>query len=151
MKKMPTAAVPAPIPTRNMFSALADNIGAEGQASTVQMTLGELAVLRPSRPRRGKRALLVISSFRPNRHRSPLRRLLREHARRRTHLHRLPPEDARQPPSQPRLQPLSLLLLRPLSLVPPPLPVGRYHYLVWHMLPLDCLKVGVFDRTWKPG
>ena len=55
MKKMFTAAVPAPIPTCNMFSALADNIGAGGQASTVHMTLGELAVIRPSRLRRGKK------------------------------------------------------------------------------------------------
>ena len=60
-KKMFAAAVPAPIPTRNMFSALADNIGSDGQASTVQMTLGELAVIRPSRPRRGKKSTFAFS------------------------------------------------------------------------------------------
>ena len=53
-KKLPVAATPAPIATHNKYAALAEKEGADGQTSSVQMNFGEVAVIKPSRARRGK-------------------------------------------------------------------------------------------------
>ena len=50
VKKLPVVSPQAPIATRNKYSALADNVGADGNTSTVQMSLGEVATIKPSKP-----------------------------------------------------------------------------------------------------
>ena len=63
IKKLPVAATPAPVATHNKYAALADNVGADGQTSSVHMSFGEVAVLKPSRPRRGKKDSLTSFEF----------------------------------------------------------------------------------------
>ena len=62
LKKLPTAAAPVPIKTKNSFSALGELFGADGRGSTGQMTLGEVAIMKPSKPRSGKRAAISALS-----------------------------------------------------------------------------------------
>ena len=43
-----------PVATHNMFDALIDNVGSDGQKSLITMALGEVAKITSRRPRRGE-------------------------------------------------------------------------------------------------
>ena len=51
-----------PVSTHNRFDALSDNIGGDGKASTLKMTLGQVAKVVPHRPRGAKRASRISAA-----------------------------------------------------------------------------------------
>ena len=61
LKKLPTAPTQPPIAIRNKHEVLSENIGCDGQRSTLQMDFGELATIKTQMPRRAKMGTLVSS------------------------------------------------------------------------------------------
>ena len=62
ISSMAIAKPKAPVSTHNMFNALAENIGSDGQTSTIQMTFGQIAKVVPPRPRRARSSTSKISA-----------------------------------------------------------------------------------------